>query len=616
LLAWSYRRLVTRNLDVALGGGVSEDQKQKIGRESFARLISNILAGVKLGQMDFDSLSKRVTVEGESHLKEALKNGRGIVMVLSHLGNWELLAQIVPKILGCPCGTVYQTLRNPLIDKAMRMQRARRGLALFARRDGFFGAIELLRKGGAVGVLVDQHAGDSGIWASLFGRLASCSPLAATMALRADAVLLPAAMYTDGVGRWRMVIGSPVAPVSRAVEQVTGQINRILEGQILRAPADWLWAHNRWKTPRPKFLLSGSKRGWFTEGMTQKFRVVVRSTNWLGDAVMTIPAIRAMKRARPDLELTVLTAAKLEGLWRNVPEVDRVVCILDKSPILGTAAELRKGKYDAAVVFPNSLRSALEVWLARIPRRVGYAGHARSWLLNQVLERESPRPGKPQHQSYDYLRLAEFVGAPSVPEHEWVSSGRGKASVRKRGELHIGVCPGAEYGGAKRWFPERFAEVMREVATSFPAQWHLFGVSKDLPICEKIEHLFGGKAVNNWAGRTSLVELIDRLSRCDVLLTNDTGTMHLAAQLGVPVVAIFGSTDPDLTGPLGNQHRVIRHRVPCGPCFLRECPIDFTCMRQVSSQEVVAAIKSVLLDLHEHEKGSAEGGACSSITLP
>ena len=159
--------------------------------------------------------------------------------------------------------------------------------------------------------------------------------------------------------------------------------------------------------------------------------------------------------------------------------------------------------------------------------------------------------------------------------------------------MKIGLCPGAEYGPAKRWLPERFAEAVAKITAQSSAQWILLGTKKDAAIGEQIAAAIGDHCVNR-IGQTTLEQLIDELRLCRLLLTNDTGTMHLAALLGVPVVAVFGSTEPRLTGPLGNGHTILRHHVECSPCFLRECPIDFRCMKAVSVDEVAGAVVSML----------------------
>jgi lipopolysaccharide heptosyltransferase II len=157
----------------------------------------------------------------------------------------------------------------------------------------------------------------------------------------------------------------------------------------------------------------------------------------------------------------------------------------------------------------------------------------------------------------------------------------------------LGLCPGAEYGPAKRWLPERFAEVAAAVTDRRNAKWTLFGTGKDGPAGEIIAQALGDNCVNR-IGQTTINQLIEELRGCEILLTNDTGTMHLAALLKIPTVAIFGSTEPRLTGPLGEGHAILRHQVECSPCFLRECPIDFRCMKAVEVEEVVSAILSIL----------------------
>jgi lipopolysaccharide heptosyltransferase II len=157
----------------------------------------------------------------------------------------------------------------------------------------------------------------------------------------------------------------------------------------------------------------------------------------------------------------------------------------------------------------------------------------------------------------------------------------------------MALSPGAEYGPAKRWLPERFAEVAAAVSAKSSVQWILFGTPKDITVGERIARALGDSCVNR-IGQTTLEQLIDELQKCRLLLTNDTGTMHLASLLGVPSVAIFGSTDPRLTGPLGDRHIIVRHQVECSPCFLRKCPIDFRCMKAVGVDEVTDAVLSIL----------------------
>jgi lipopolysaccharide heptosyltransferase II len=388
-----------------------------------------------------------------------------------------------------------------------------------------------------------------------------------------------------------------------SVAVLTSKINQAIEKQIRRAPEDWFWVHNRWKTPEPNFLLAHYKRGiYLPPGISasdlKPFRVLIRSSNWLGDAVMSVPAVRAIKNGRPDIHVTIAAPAKIAAMWKLIPEVDAITPLPDTSLFSVVRLLKQQSPFDVAILSPNSLRVALETWLSEIPRRVGYRGHCRSWLVNQTV-REPRKPGPPEHHSLRFFRIARECGAetsnmelPKPNQTSNIQPSRGYGLAGKHQTL-IGLCPGAEYGPAKRWLPERFAEAAAKITAQSSAQWILFGTKNDAAIGEQIAAAIGDHCVNR-IGQTTLEQLMDELRQCRLLLTNDTGTMHLAALLGVPVVAIFGSTEPRLTGPLGNGHIILRHHVECSPCFLRECPIDFRCMKAVSADEVARAVLSML----------------------
>jgi lipopolysaccharide heptosyltransferase II len=318
---------------------------------------------------------------------------------------------------------------------------------------------------------------------------------------------------------------------------------------------------------------------------------------------MSVPAVRAIKNGRPDAHITIATPANLVPVWKLVPEVDEIIALKSKS-LLGAVRQMERArKFDVGILFPNSLRVALEMWLSDVPRRVGYRGHSRAWLVNQIV-RDRQKRGPLEHQSLRYLRIAHELGAatkaldlqetpnaqPPTPNAE---SSRLHQTSNTKHQTSLGLCAGAEYGPAKRWLPERFAEVASTIATEQSAKWVLLGTAKDADVGQQIAGALGDHCVNR-IGQTSVEQLVEELRGCRLLLTNDTGTMHLAALLDIPVVAIFGSTEPALTAPIGNGHVILRDHVECSPCFLRECPIDFRCMKAVSVEEVRDAVLSIL----------------------
>ncbi len=320
----------------------------------------------------------------------------------------------------------------------------------------------------------------------------------------------------------------------------------------------------------------------FSASNLKPFRILIRSANWLGDAVMSAPAVRAIKAGRPDARVTVLTPARIADFWKSMPEVDEVLSIERGEGVFSVARKIGS-RFDVAFVFPNSVRTGLEVRLAGVPRRIGYKRPWRGRAINEIIP--EPALGPMVHEVHQYLEMARHAGA-SIPADFAEPPARPAASG---GAVNLGLVPGAEYGPAKRWMPESYAEVARRIHEQTGARWRIFGVKGDLPAAEVIASQLNGHC-ENLAGKTTLAELIEQLRGCRLVLTNDTGAMHLAAHLGVPVIAIFGSTEDRLTGPLGKSSRVLRHHVVCSPCFLRECPLDFRCMRGISVEEVTAAV--------------------------
>jgi heptosyltransferase-2 len=312
-------------------------------------------------------------------------------------------------------------------------------------------------------------------------------------------------------------------------------------------------------------------------------KILVRATNWVGDAVMSLPALRVIRERFPQAEIAILAKPWVADLYARESFADEIVLYENKTAwAMGRA--LRGRKFDCAILLQNAFEAAWIAWLARIPTRIGYKRDGRQLLLTRALD--PPKPGEvPRHERFYYLELLRRAGLiDALPQSHEIRLQRG--APLETGRV-IGVSPGAAYGTAKRWLPERFAEAAGALAEARSASIALFGTKSERALCEEISKMLNGRAVTNYAGQTTLAQFIELASGCELFLTNDSGSMHIASALGVPTVAIFGATDDTTTGPTGSNARVIRQPVDCSPCLLRECPIDHRCMTGVSAERVV-----------------------------
>jgi heptosyltransferase-2 len=318
--------------------------------------------------------------------------------------------------------------------------------------------------------------------------------------------------------------------------------------------------------------------------------ILIRATNWVGDAVMCLPALRAVRGRFPRAHIAILAKPAVADLYAGESCTDEVIRY--KATPWQIARGLRARKFDCAILLQNAFEAAWIAWLARIPNRIGYKRDGRGLLLTDAVR--VPKQGEiPPHQRFYYLELLRRARLiENLPESPMIRLEKLAVTPARI----IGVSPGAAYGNAKRWLPERFAEAAGKLAHARGASIALFGSAAERGVCEQIARQLHGHDVVNHAGQTTLAQFIDLAAACELFLTNDSGAMHIASALGIPTVAVFGATDDIATGPTGPKARVVREPVECSPCLLRECPIDHRCMRRVSADRVVKEALALLID--------------------
>lgn len=331
-------------------------------------------------------------------------------------------------------------------------------------------------------------------------------------------------------------------------------------------------------------------------------RIVLRAPNWLGDAVLALPAMAAVRRKYPDAQVTIAAPASVAPIFREHTAVEFTAVLELPADERGVVAALRAGRFDTCVVFPNSFRSAWQARRAGIPARWGYGGAGRTWLLTRKVRK--PAGDGPTHQAEYYKELVRRLDAPTDQSDRprilasEPSLRRAEGLLKQYGwpaeARFVAIMPGAAYGQAKQWPPVRMAELIVRLVKDAGIRCLLLGATHDRAAAREIESWVRERApdaspqVLDLVGHTSLGALVGLLARASLCVSNDSGGMHVAAALDRPVVAIFGPTDERITGPLGD-HDVMTEPVFCRPCQLRDCPIDHRCMKRITVDRVYQA---------------------------
>jgi len=339
-------------------------------------------------------------------------------------------------------------------------------------------------------------------------------------------------------------------------------------------------------------------------------KILVRATNWVGDAVLITPSLVALRKTFPHAQITVLANPWVLPLLENHPAADRMM-VMDKGTGLlrsmGTVkriiSHVRNEAFDLAVLFQNAFEAALLAYMGGVRYRIGYNTDGRGFLLTHKVIRDERILGV--HQVDYYLGLIEAMGwqvaerEPSIYlcDSDIASTSR-MLSSRGIEDHHVivGLNPGATYGSAKRWPEERFAAIGDWAVERWTATVILFGSSSErdigLRVSQRMQH-----APVNLCGLTTLGEVMALIKRCNFFVTNDSGLMHIAAAFNVPLVALFGPTNHITTGPVSGNARIVRHAFDCSPCLKETCPLDHRCMLSIEPGEAWDAMESLKREL-------------------
>jgi len=332
-------------------------------------------------------------------------------------------------------------------------------------------------------------------------------------------------------------------------------------------------------------------------------KILIRGTNWIGDAVMTLPAVASVRAAYPKAHLAILAKPPVSDIYQLFSAADEIIPyekIFDNARgVFRLAHALRKKKFDAAILLQNAIEAAIMTLAAGIPLRAGYNSDGRGFLLTHPIRRTADI--FKVHQIDYYLEMVKALGCANVDRAMHLETHISPANAGEILRKHlpenkkplIGIAPGATYGPAKRWLTERFAQSGDRLSKELNAQAVLFGGQSDREIAEQVRvHALADMI--NLAGRTSLTETVYLISQCRLFISNDSGLMHVAGAMNIPTVAVFGSTNPVTTSPAGEKTMLVRKEVSCSPCLKKTCPTDFRCMTAITVDDVVAAANELL----------------------
>ena len=343
-------------------------------------------------------------------------------------------------------------------------------------------------------------------------------------------------------------------------------------------------------------------------------KILIRATNWVGDAIMALPALRAVQSRFPEAKIAILARPFIADLYRGQGIADELVSYDWRGAHQGIAGkeklaqELRAKRFDVALMLQNAFDAAWIAWRAGIPERIGYNRDGRGILLTKRVG--VPKKGEIRaHEKFYYLELLRRIGwldtLPDIAEIRLrvgeEECGRAAETLHKAGvrreAIKIAVGAGASYGSAKCWPPERFAEALNLLSQQVEADVILFGTATEALVSAAIAERLRKNPID-LTGKTPMSDLPALLSQCHLFLGNDSGAMHVAAAVGLPVVAVFGPTDPEGTAPVTPWHTIVQQKPYCSPCFLRRCPTDHRCMTAIDPVIVENALRMQLREVH------------------
>lgn len=560
----------------------TEDWRKEIARTSFRRMIELGALSVCSGWLSVKRIKRdiRLSKNFKKTVDNIQKSGNGAIMILPHVAMMES-ATFLPLLLDNPtldvC-VIYRPFGSKSLEKWILKTRQRFGLKMLARSKGFLKAKETLVNKGIVALLFDQHAGEGGARVAFMGRLCSTTDLPVSLAQHFNAPVYM--IYPKRVNFLEAELEIDRVPSNDNIVKMVCTANEMLAKRLTSSDemcSDCLWMHHRWKInfePNKLLGIKTCKKDWFNESLKysnnfdqHQFRIIVRMPNWLGDVCMTIPILRAIKKSRPDATLTLLCKNQFVSMLDEANIADDIITLPSKSDHLyfWKIRKLRSQYFDLQIVLTNSLRSDVEAYLIGAEKRIGIERKYKRIFLTDTFKLPENFDEQSIHQTRLWEMFLKNFGLQfDIDTHPVALESISEGVVEQKPKT-IGLVCGSENCPAKQWPISSWKILIELLLNQYKdVNIRIYGTEKNIKTVDKICVGFSKTNVINLAGKTTVMQFIKNLSEDSLVISIDTGGLHLANMIGVQTVAIFGPTNSVRTGPIFNSKCTIV-RPPCCP---------------------------------------------------
>lgn len=578
------RKIVERNLRIVLDPALRGRELKKLGKENFRRTIANFLCSAKTAILTDDQLKKCVKITGHEAFARPVLEGRGQVCAIAHSGNWEALARICvfyPEIERY--GSMYRQFDNPLMEEYMYRRRTERGTQMFSKEGGIKAPMKILKEGGALGVLSDQFVWE-GVYVPFFGKVTGTTPLPALLRKRAGADMVAIAVRTDKPGHWIADMGNVVdfSGSDGSLAGDTMEVNRHLEELIGKSVLDVFWMHHRWKSI-DRFAPRDEKTFRLLEKMELKpYRILVAVPRALDEALLTVPLIRALKGARPDMQVSVICPSDQAGVWKTFEEVAHVLphdSLKQLREALAADEFYNEGPLDLGVMLDQDMETLKALAPYGPMMFSGLDTHPGCRKYKFRVKASVLKAAPPVHRVRPYLHLGDLHGLDI-----WNSFVFPVKKAHAGEGAPVLIAPFSTLGPASEWGEEQWEELVR----SLPGRPVLVALEEDRArasaLAERLQ-------VEMKAGAPE--DLFPVMDAAAAAIAVDGVIPSLCSCRGLPTVTLFSTRLPDVCRPLGQFHRSLYSHQCCSPCFLRECDRGTPCNRSISVQEALDALREI-----------------------